>query len=240
MKLFLAGLAIGLLLVPRPLPAADNDRIVNRAVVWQTLESSVALYLLTPTSPPTERFFCGGTVLTVSTVITALHCVDGGRTVQVRTHDGQSIGATIERVCVECDLALLKLAQPATKAKPATISTDVAAGDYVIEVGSPNRWPFTPTFGRISEVIPKFGFDNCPDDRKEIGTKPQQVLRVDINTFFGDSGGGLFDDRGNLIGVGVRLETPGEDCGPYFGEHIIFGYSVGPVAILDFLKGLTL
>ena len=244
MKLFIIGPLIGVLFAPALLTTAipkavadENDRVVQRAVVYRILQSTVSLSVLTTTTPPKMQVFCAGVVLTPSEILTAAHCARGRiAAMTVTSLDGQT--TTVKEVISdkeERDLITFRLVEPLVKARPLTLSTDIAPGDTVYVAGSPDGDPFVITKGIVSKIFPEEQFENCePSDN--LGTAKQQFFETDALTFFGNSGGGAWDDRGNLVGIRVRVRVWQGSC-VFAGTQVLHGFVVGPLAVQDFLRG---
>jgi len=131
----------------------------------------------------------------------------------------------------------VKLDTPFKSFRAAPLSLDVMVGDVVYEIGAPDGEEFVLSRGVISKIL-SYAYTNCGKEDKT-GTKEQKMFLMDSFTYFGASGGGLFDDRGNLIGVTVRVSAFGPDiCGmPYIGQMLLWGHAVSGEAIKAFLEG---
>ena len=175
---------------------------------------------------------CGGTFVAAGAVLTAYHCLgnllngSSSAAVLVETADGRSSRATLGQYWVGWDLAILVVDLPG---RVAQLAPDVAVGEAVWLVGAPAGENFMVSKGVVSQV--RVGaFVNEPKTVL-IGTDQQQILAVDALTWQGNSGGGLFNQDGQLVGVAVRIlvvswassKTPGE---PLF-RQATYGYAVG-------------
>lgn len=224
-----AGLLTGLLASSPDIRAEADGRVTRRAAARRSLQATAALIVRLPSTPPTEQVICAGAFLTNEMVLTAQHCVEGWLPwLVVRPYEGKDIRiAAVTRVSRERDLALLRLQSPAEGVRPAPLSTDVAVGDDVLVVGSPSGEAFVLTRGVVSKIFPHYAFPN-PVAEETLGTKPQQVLMTDAPSAQGNSGGPVFDEGGNLLGVSVRLWTAGTT---------FQGFAVGAKSIRAFLDG---
>jgi len=224
------GLLLGLLLASSADIRAEADgRVTKRTAAHRSLQATAALILRVPSAPPIERVICAGAFLTNELVLTAHHCVENRLPwLVVRPYTGQDIQVTaVARESRERDLALLRLQSPATAVRAAPLSTDVAVGDDVLVVGSPVGEAFVLTRGVVSKVFPHLAFPNATPE-ETLGTKPQQVLMTDAPTLQGSSGGPIFDEGGNLLGISVRVWVAGA---------AFPGYAVGARSIRAFLDG---
>lgn len=225
-----AGLLTGLLLASsRDIGAQVDGRVTRRAAAQRSLQATAALIVRVPSAPPTEQVICAAAFLTSDTVLTAQHCVEGRLPwLVVRPYEGNDVRVSaIIRESRERDLTLLRLQQPAERARPALLSTDVAVGDDVLVVGSPMGEAFVLTRGVISKIFPHYTFPNAIPE-ETLGTRPQQVLMTDAPTVPGNSGGPLFDDGGNLLGISVRV---------WMSAAAPQGFAVGATSIRAFLEG---
>src|SRR5688572_11890741 len=74
-------------------------------------------------------------------------------------------------------------------------------GDYVYAVGHPGGVEFTVTWGRVS--VPERTVPSAM-----VAGQRAIVTQVDITTWGGNSGGGLFDDEGRLVGLSSTSYRP--------------------------------
>ncbi|MBU0459183.1 MAG: serine protease [Nanoarchaeota archaeon] len=122
--------------------------------------------------------------------------------IQVRTQDGKL--HNVDRVYFsksDIDLAILEMKDSNAASYPAAYYTnDFKIGDKVIAVGYPsyveNVVEFSIKEGKITnikEVLSQSTGDSF------------RVLESDVYTYFGSSGGGLFDEQGNLIGINTWI-----------------------------------
>ena len=76
-------------------------------------------------------------------------------------------------------------------------SDAVAVGDSAIAIGNAQSYGISASFGIVS-VDSEYITMTAADGRTEVSFR---VMRVDTAVNSGNSGGGLYDDRGNLIGI---------------------------------------
>ena len=123
--------------------------------------------------------------------------------IQVRTQDG--ILHNIDRVSFsvsDVDLAILTIKTPnAGNYNFAYYTDQFDINDKVIAVGYPsyakNVVEFSISKGRIT---------NIKDVLSQSTGDSFRTIESDAYTYFGSSGGGLFDEEGNLIGINTWLE----------------------------------
>ncbi len=80
---------------------------------------------------------------------------------------------------------------------PATLDTSLSVGETVVAVGNPEGEGFSVTSG-IVNVLSEYIELDAPDGSGEITVR---VLRTDAPVNGGNSGGGLFDAKGRLVGI---------------------------------------
>ena len=128
-------------------------------------------------------------------VITAAHVVEVADRVEVEFMDRQRIVADVIASSALDDVALLKLTSPVHGVAPVKWgdSDKVEIGDPVFVIGAPYGLDHTLTSGRISGRRPHAAF---------VPNGPQgELLQTDAAINRGNSGGPLFDEKGQLIGI---------------------------------------
>lgn len=147
---------------------------------------------------------CSGTYVSTSTVLTAAHCFSGTVTdVWVRGVDKKSYPATVLKLDPVRDLALLKVGKVKNH-KYARMANDTRVGEKVINVGSPIIFEFLISEGIVSSIDYKID-----GDLSYGGKSRYTVTTAMINS--GSSGGGAFNEKGELIGVNTMT------IGGFFG-----------------------
>ena len=134
----------------------------------------------------------GVVVTTQGHVVTNYHVIEGANDVQV-LWQGQYLNAEIVGVDELTDLAVLRVLEdvvlPAVKMGN---SQDVRVGDWAIVIGNPlgKQFADTVTVGVVSAL------------GRELEDSPiVKMLQTDAAINSGNSGGGMFNTRGELIGI---------------------------------------
>ncbi len=125
-------------------------------------------------------------------IITNNHVVEDGDEYTVVTSDGTSYTATLVGTDSKSDIAVLKI--EATDLTPATIgdSDTIQVGDTAVVIGNPlGTLGGTVTNGIISAVNRELVVNN----------ESMNLIQTNAAINSGNSGGGLFDGQGNLIGI---------------------------------------
>jgi len=133
-----------------------------------------------------------GVALEDGIVITVAHMVVRADTVTVSVGEGQAVAADITAIDLERDLAMLRLPPSGiTRAEAAPISPGADSGGSVVGGATSGTVAFT---GRQAARI---------SIEEVLGTQRHERLgyELDVVTARGDSGAGVYDDRGRLVGI---------------------------------------
>lgn len=159
-----------------------------------------ALYFTAPPAPeeapePTIGFGSGVFVTRSGHILTAAHVVQNARKVTARIGEKQ-FEAEVIAVDTPNDIALLKV-NAESAAAPVKPSTDVELGNEVFTIGFPNM--------ALQGIEPKFT-EGTISSTAGIQDDPRQ-FQVSVQLQPGNSGGALFDENGNVVGLVVsRLD----------------------------------
>ena len=131
-------------------------------------------------------------------VLTNNHVIEDGSAWQVLMPDGEKVNATLVGADAAMDLAVLQVTERADELVPVSIGTseNLPVGSTVIAIGNPGGEILanTVTRGIISAL-----------ERKSMSssntTRNVNYIQHDAPINNGNSGGGLFDYQGNLIGI---------------------------------------
>jgi S1-C subfamily serine protease len=153
-------------------------------------------------------------------ILTNEHVVTGAQTITVTFADDSTASATVVGTDAADDLAVIITSATQSELHPATLGDSGAlkVGDLVAAVGNPFGLKGSLSTGVIS------GLDRTFTDASG-QTGQQGLLQVDAAVNEGSSGGGLFDMRGELVGITSALENP--DTSTFAGV----GYAV-PIDIV--------
>ncbi len=166
-------------------------------------------------------------------VITNNHVIEGASTVTVTTTDGTKYPAEVIGFDAESDLAVLKV--EAENLTPAVVgdSTKLVVGEEVIAIGNPlGSLGGTVTNGIISALARQVTID---------GTQ-MTLLQTNAAVNPGNSGGGLFNLAGELVGIvnakssgsgieGLGFAIPSNMASQVVEQLINYGYVRGRVSL---------
>ncbi|MFO7898907.1 MAG: trypsin-like peptidase domain-containing protein [Planctomycetota bacterium] len=149
--------------------------------------------------------------------LTNHHVVDGGDVFWAELHDRRLLRAKLIGSDEAEDYALLKLDLQGGEVTPARLgdSSKLAIGNLVLAVGSPLRLRQSLAVGVVAGVerrIPK-GIGGVRGDF-------QDYVQTDLTIGFGSSGGALFNENAELIGLTTLMVAEGETGGVTFSVPI--------------------
>lgn len=178
-----------------PVAAAQGEKLSYTQVYEKNQQSIVTIW-----AADSEGVGEGtGIVLTRDGyIITNAHVIEGAARAEVLLNNDLSYEAKLVGISQEEDLAVLKV--EATDLIPAEFgdSFSVKVGDEVSALGNPLGYRMTLTPGIISSV----------DRELEVDGNRMHLLQTSAPINFGNSGGALFNDRGQVIGVtAVKIVT---------------------------------
>jgi serine protease Do len=147
---------------------------------------------------PVEAKGSGFIIDSSGIVVTNNHVVKDAATVSVELSDGTTYPAKILGTDPKTDLAVLKI--NAGKALPYVeigSSSTVVPGEWVIAMGNPFGLGGSVTAGIVSAL------------GRDIGDGPyDRFIQIDAPINEGNSGGPLFDQHGEVIGINTAILTP--------------------------------
>lgn len=184
-----------------------------------------------------------GVILTADGYIaTCAHVVDGAKSLTVTLNDDSSYEATIIGTDSRNDLAIIKI--EAEGLTPATLgdSDMLTVGEDVIAIGNPlGELRGTATGGMISAVKRSITVE---------GTE-MELVQTDAAISPGNSGGGLFNASGKLIGIvnakvsdtsaeGLGFAIPVNSVVKEINDLLNYGYVTGRAALGVYTQNVTL
>ena len=148
-----------------------------------------------PADKPSVGFGSGVFITKTGHILTAAHVIENANKVTARVAES-SVAAEILAVDYPNDVALLKV-DAEVDAAPVRSSTGVELGNQVFTIGFPNML--------LQGTKPKFT-EGTISSTSGMRDDPRQ-FQVSVQVQSGNSGGALFDENGNVVGLVVsRLD----------------------------------
>jgi serine protease Do len=212
------ALATGLPAVPRATAAGVEDpglsdlvttllpSVVNITTTrYKNIQIPAADAVIAQAAEPDKSLWYGsGFILsTDGYVLTNKHVVHNGINFQVTVSDGAQYPADLIGEAMCCDIAILKIREnrPFVPVKMGDSNT-LRQGDFVIAIGNPLGFNSTVTTGIVSALNRDFHFTQFDD-----------YIQTDAAINEGNSGGPLFNAKGEVIGVNSALYTTATSTG---------------------------
>ena len=184
-----------------------------------------------------------GVILTADGYIaTCAHVVDGAKSLTVTLNDDTSYEATIVGTDARNDLAIIKI--DAEGLTPAVLgdSDMLTVGEDVIAIGNPmGEFRGTATGGMISAVKRSITVEGME----------MELIQTDAAISPGNSGGGLFNASGKLIGIvnakvsdtsaeGLGFAIPVNSVVKEINDLLNYGYVTGRAALGVYTQNVSL
>ena len=134
-------------------------------------------------------------------IITNNHVIEGASTINVTFNDGKSYEASLVAADSQSDIAVLKIDADGLTPVSFNDSDSLSVGDLAVVIGNPlGTLAGTATEGIVSGLEREITIDG----------KSMTLIQVSASVNPGNSGGGVFDQQGNLIGL-VVAKSSGSD-----------------------------
>ena len=186
----------------------SQDSSTIKSVVDQCANSVVEIQTesVTNGSNPFQQYVSSGAgsgvILTQDGyIVTNHHVIEDANSITVRTRSGDEYNASLVGSDEQSDLAVLKI--DATGLTPAVLgdSNTLEVGDLAIAIGNP--------LGELGGSVTS-GIISALDREMTIDGQTMTLLQTDAAVNPGNSGGGLFNANGDLIGI-VNAKSSGEN-----------------------------
>ncbi|MCP5265096.1 MAG: Do family serine endopeptidase [Burkholderiaceae bacterium] len=128
------------------------------------------------------------------TIITNAHVVDGADEVSVKLTDHREFKAKVLGSDKKADVAVLKIDARDLPVVPVGKARDLKVGQWVLAIGSPFGFENTVTAGVVSAK-----HRSLPDESYV------PFIQTDVAVNPGNSGGPLFDVRGDVVGINSQI-----------------------------------
>mgnify|MGYP000715438198 CR=1 FL=1 len=134
-------------------------------------------------------------------IVTNHHVIEGATSILVRTRSGDEYSAELIGSDEQSDLAVLKI--DASGLTPAVLgdSTKLEVGDLAVVIGNP--------LGELGGTVTS-GIISALDREVSIDGQTMTLMQTDAAVNPGNSGGGLFDANGDLVGI-INAKSSGDN-----------------------------
>lgn len=181
---------------------------ITSSVIQNSMSSVVGIYLSATTINYTgaseeEDLGSGSGVIITSDgyIVTNNHVVEGGQNIRVCLQDGSEYEATLIGTDPYSDLAVIKIDATGLPAATLGTSSNMTVGDPVFAIGNP--------LGVLSSSVSQ-GIISGLDRTINVDGHNMTLMQTDAAVNPGNSGGGLFNANGELIGI-VNAKSYGLD-----------------------------
>lgn len=181
---------------------------ITSSVIQNSMSSVVGIYLSATTINYTgaseeEDLGSGSGVIITSDgyIVTNNHVVEGGQNIRVCLQDGSEYEATLIGTDSYSDLAVIKIDATGLPAATLGASSNMTVGDPVFAIGNP--------LGVLSSSVSQ-GIISGLDRTINVDGHNMTLMQTDAAVNPGNSGGGLFNANGELIGI-VNAKSYGLD-----------------------------
>lgn len=200
----------------------------RRVALVATLERSVVLVIAEGKSvshardrlslEPAESLGTGLVISADGLILTAAHVVEEAQRIRVKVGETELVAARTVFADEEADIALLRLQEPPSALQVATLgdSDGVRKGETVYVIGNPVGIERSLSMGVVSgrhQLRHVFG-----------GNIAVELIQTDAAINSGNSGGPIFNSRGEVIAVAERILTEGGGS-----EGLGFGLAINVV-----------
>src|SRR4029079_2992725 len=188
----------------------QSTKIIRRAVreepMTQFLRERFGMGGQQPRNETQQGLGSGFVIDKRGIVLTNNHVVAGADEVKVLLSDGRSFDAKVEGSDPATDVAVVRIAKPPGYLKPVIIgdSDKVRVGDYVLAIGNPLGLGQTVTMGIVSAKNRVIG-----EKLGDIDPRYEDFIQTDAAINQGNSGGPLFNFRGEVIAINAAIINPG-------------------------------
>lgn len=167
-------------------------------------------------------------------ILTNNHVVDGAEDIEIRLFNADRQAPPLKAKVVGRDVltdsALIQLTElPKTPLVETTFgdSSQLQAGDWVMAIGSPFSYSNSVTVGVVSAV------SRVSPELNPIPQRDLEMIQTDAAINHGNSGGPLFNIRGEVVGINTAIISNSES-----GGNLGIGFAVPINTVKEILKGL--
>lgn len=218
------------------LSANANTAATGNSVIKSSMSSVVGIYMSATTISYTgaaqqEDVGSGSGVIITEDgyIVTNNHVVEGGQDIRVCLQDGTEYPAELIGTDSYSDLAVIKVNASGLPAATLGSSSAMTVGDPVYAIGNP--------LGVLTSSVSQ-GIISGLDRTINVEGHSMSLMQTDAAVNPGNSGGGLFNANGELIGIvnaksygleveGIGFAIPMDSAKPIITDLIDLGYVTG-------------
>ena len=158
------------------------------------------------TQERTQSLGSGFILDTSGVILTNNHVVAGADQVVVKLSDDRQVAAHVVGSDPATDVAVVQIDQAPPNLRPVTLgdSERVRVGDYVLAIGNPLGLGQTVTMGIVSAKNRAIG-----EKLGDLDPRYQDFIQTDAAINQGNSGGPLFNFKGQVVGINSAIINPG-------------------------------
>lgn len=134
-------------------------------------------------------------------IITNNHVIEGATKITVTLSNKKEYNATLIGSDAKNDIAVIKIKAEKLPAVTYGNSKDLEVGDMSVVIGNP--------LGKLGGTVTA-GIISCLDREVTIDNSTMKLLQTDASVNPGNSGGGMFDQYGHLVGI-IVAKSSGSD-----------------------------
>ena len=127
-------------------------------------------------------------------IVTNFHVIDETDNITVRLHNGETYSAEVVGYDEQLDIAVLKINADDLTAAALGSSEELAVGDLAVVIGNP--------LGQLGGTVTQ-GIISSTDRSISLEGRTRSLIQTDAAINSGNSGGGLFNSKGELVGIVV-------------------------------------
>ncbi len=146
-----------------------------------------------------ERSGAGVVIDSSGLIVTSTHTIYNAKNIFVILYDQTSLPAQVLGFVSQYDFAFLRIQPPSPLSAISWADSDqIHLGDEIVTVGHSNLLKEAISGGRVIGIGVKGGKNIRTTEGEET-----KLIQVNINVYKGDSGGPIFDRKGNFVGLMV-------------------------------------
>lgn len=180
---------------------ADLFDDIKKSVVTIYVQESMNSGTGDPRTFTSSEGLGSGVLINDDVILTASHVVANADKIMVQFYDGEAVPASVARISRMADVAVITLARPPSDPHRARLgdSDEVRIGEEIFVVGAPLGLPYSLSRGIISGKHAEHNFSN---DGKSL-----EFFQTDASINTGNSGGPMFNYRGEVVGIVSSILT---------------------------------